>query len=262
MWPMVAKTAASFAGSKMASKAKDQLLDTGENKNPNIEAQNVNTGQGNGVQVSKGDDGWGHGGSLMQTLGAGIMGGGAAGLKAWKETGSFKEAMKDGALGAGAGALGKMSYDAIQEKGGGLKAGITGAASSALASKIDPDGPGMGVAAMTGFGGATMGNLMHDKATESGHKGLGDFAGGAGLGAGIGYGYDGNKGAMFGGVGGAALGGLDTMLGNMNSQDINISKSGPAVDGVSYQQPQVGAGGDQPSADQPQMDNDHAMGFA
>lgn len=156
-------------------------------------------------------------GSAKQTLGAGFAAGGAAGLKAFKEEdgGFFKKAWsgaKAGAIGFGAGALGKMSYDAIQEEGGGMKAGITGAGAAALTSKLQDEGPGFMKSGLAGFVGGMSTNAIHDKMSDMGHDKLADLVAGGGLGTTLGYSYGGDNSMMLGGAGGTALGGLDTLL--------------------------------------------------
>lgn len=278
VWPLVAQGARALApkvvGSIAASKIGGEVMDhfKGDDEKENAQtmsqqqqgfgaiptAQNMNVAQpGNNVIQSGAKDGFGESKSrfkgLTEALGAGALSGGAAAVHSYKENHDIKDALRAGAFGAAAGSLGKMSYDHIQEEGGGLQAGLTGAAASAFASKIEPGGPGVMKSMATGFGSAAMGDFLHDKATEAGHEGFGDLAGGATFGGGLGYALEGDKKSM--GLG-AALGGgaglVDT-LADKGLGDLDIDAAGPQADNVVTQEP-VSFGGGGQEADAPEKD--------
>lgn len=276
VWPLVAQGARTLApkviGSIAASKVGGELMDhfKGDDEKENAQpqqqqgfgaiptAQNMNVAQpGNNVIQSGAKDGFGESKSrfkgLTEALGAGALSGGGAFVHSYKENHDIKDALRSGAFGAAAGSLGKMSYDHIQEEGGGLQAGLTGAAASAFASKIEPGGPGVVKSMATGFGSAAMGDFLHDKATEAGHEGFGDLAGGATFGGGLGYALEGDKKSM--GLG-AALGGgaglVDT-LADKGLGDLDIDSAGPQADNVATQEP-VSFGGGSQEADTPEKD--------
>lgn len=278
VWPLVAQGARALApkvvGSIAASKIGGEVMDhfKGDDEKENAQAmsqqqqgfgaiptaQNMNVAQpGNNVIQSGAKDGFGESKSrfkgLTEALGAGALSGGAAAVHSYKENHDIKDALRAGAFGAAAGSLGKMSYDHIQEEGGGLQAGLTGAAASAFASKIEPGGPGVMKSMATGFGSAAMGDFLHDKATEAGHEGFGDLAGGATFGGGLGYALEGDKKSM--GLG-AALGGgaglVDT-LADKGLGDLDIDAAGPQADNVATQESLSFGGGGQ-EADTPEKD--------
>lgn len=278
VWPLVAQGARALApkvvGSIAASKIGGEVMDhfKGDDEKENAQtmpqqqqgfgaiptAQNMNVAQpGNNVIQQGAKDGFGESKSrfkgLTEALGAGALSGGAAAMHSYKENHDIKDALRAGAFGAAAGSLGKMSYDHIQEEGGGLQAGLTGAAASAFASKIEPGGPGVMKSMATGFGSAAMGDFLHDKATEAGHEGFGDLAGGATFGGGLGYALEGDKKSM--GLG-AALGGgaglVDT-LADKGLGDLHIDDAGPQANNVATQEP-VSFGGGEAEADTPEKD--------
>lgn len=173
-------------------------------------------------------------GGIWQTLGAGGLGGMAAWGKARKDPDkSGFDAIKDAIKGAGAGMLSKMSYDAIQEDGGGVKAGLYGAGAAALTSSLEDGGPGMWKSALIGGAGAGATNTMHDKLTESGHGSIADALGGAGLGSALGYSYSGSgMGALTGAGAGGLAGGLDStdLMGSLTDKVTGKEESSPAKD--------------------------------
>lgn len=178
-------------------------------------------------------------GSFGQTMLAGGGGAVAGAVSKWKESdssgvGKLFDAAKGAFLGGGAGALTKMSHDAVQEEGGGMKAGLTSAGANALTSMLKDDGPGFFKSGAAGFASGFGANMAHDKLTEMGHDGIADTAGGAGLGAGLGYSYDGGKTALLGAGGGGALGGLGSMLsgGKGDGDSLGISSQGAEAGGV------------------------------
>lgn len=275
VWPLVAQGARTLApkviGSIAASKVGGELMDhfKGDDEKENAQpqqqgfgaiptAQNMNVAQpGNNVIQSGAKDGFGESKSrfkgLTEALGAGALSGGAAAMHSYKENHDIKDALRAGAFGAAAGSLGKMSYDHIQEEGGGLQAGLTGAAASAFASKIEPGGPGVMKSMATGFGSAAMGDFLHDKATEAGHEGFGDLAGGATFGGGLGYALEGDKKSA--GLGAALGGGVGLMdtLADKGLGDLHIDTAGPQADNVATQEP-VSFGGGGAEADAPEKD--------
>lgn len=173
-------------------------------------------------------------GGIWQTLGAGGLGGMAAWGKARKDPDkSGFDAIKDAIKGAGAGMLSKMSYDSIQEDGGGVKAGLYGAGAAALTSSLEDGGPGMWKSALIGGAGAGATNTMHDKLTESGHGSIADALGGAGLGSALGYSYSGSgMGALTGAGAGGLAGGLDStdLMGSLTDKVTGKEESSPAKD--------------------------------
>ena len=277
VWPLVAQGARTLApkviGSIAASKVGGELMDhfKGDDEKENAQpqqqgfgavptAQNMNViqpGSDGKTEISRGGDGfrtpetpkreW------METAGAGALSGAAAFAHSYKENHDLKDALRAGAFGAAAGSLGKMSYNHIQEEGGGLQAGLTGAAASALASKVEPGGPGVMKSMVTGFGSAAMGDFLHDKATEAGHEGIGDLAGGAAFGGGLGYATEGDKKSV--GLGAALGGGVGLMdtLADKGLGDLNIDSAGPQADNVATQEP-VSFGGGGAEADTPEKD--------
>lgn len=278
VWPLVAqgaralapKVVGSIAASKIGGEVMDHFKGDDEKENAQImpqqqqgfgaipTAQNMNVAQpGNNVIQSGAKDGFGESKSrfkgLTEALGAGALSGGGAFVHSYKENHDIKDALRAGAFGAAAGSLGKMSYDHIQEEGGGLQAGLTGAAASAFASKIEPGGPGVMKSMATGFGSAAMGDFLHDKATEAGHEGFGDLAGGATFGGGLGYALEGDKKSM--GLGAALGGGVGLMdtLADKGLGDLDIDAAGPQADNVATQEPMSFVGGGA-EADTPEKD--------
>lgn len=276
VWPLVAQGARALApkviGSIAASKIGGDLVDhfkddEKEDAQPQQQgfgaipdSQNMNIvqpGSDGKTEISRGGDGFRTPETpkreLFETAGAGALSGLAAGVHSYKENHDFKDALRVGVLSAAAGSLGKMSYNHIQEEGGGLQAGLTGAAASALASKIEPGGPGVMKSMVTGFGSATMGDFIHDKATEAGHEGVGDLAGGATFGGGLGYALEGDKKSA--GLGAALGGGVGLMdtLADKGLGDLHIDDAGPQADNVATQEPMSFVGGGA-EADTPEKD--------
>lgn len=149
-------------------------------------------------------------------------------------------ALSKGVLaGAGAGGFAKVGLDAIQEEGGGIKAGMATGLSASLASTLQKDGPGALSSFGMGAGTGVASNMAHDALEKSGHSKIADAVGGAGLGGVLGYTTTGDlKGAGIGGAGGGALSTAGGMLreggmGDMLGQDSPLSKLMPGADKTS-----------------------------
>lgn len=155
-----------------------------------------------------------HAKSMGKTLLAAAAGGiGGAMMKQQEGASSPAELLKGAMAGAGAGGLAKMSYESIQRDGSGLTAGMQSGAAAALASTLKPGGPGMGTAAMMGFGGGALGNAVHDRLEASGDHKSADAISGAGLGGALGYALtgDGKESALIAAGSGAASTGLGAL---------------------------------------------------
>ncbi|OUS97231.1 hypothetical protein CA951_02480 [Rhodococcus sp. NCIMB 12038] len=119
----------------------------------------------------------------------------------------ISEIAKGVLAGAGSGAFTKMGYDAIQEEGGGLKAGLHGGIAGMLASTLKEGGPGLGASFATAFGAGAVSNLAHDKLEERGSSKLADALAGGGIASSLGYvGLGDGKAAGLLGLGGAGAG--------------------------------------------------------
>lgn len=160
----------------------------------------------------------GSAGQVLLAAGAGGLAGFALKNKEAQEQGedgaSFGDLAKGVLAGAGSGAFTKMGYDAIQEEGGGLKAGLNGGIAGMLASTLKEGGPGLGASFTTAFGAGAVSNLAHDKLEERGSSKLADALAGGGVASSLGYiGLGDGKAAGLLGLGGAgagtALGALD-----------------------------------------------------
>lgn len=166
------------------------------------------------------------GSNFLETVGKTLLAVGAGGVSGFmlknKEveeqglegTARFSELAKGVLAGAGSGAFTKMSYDAIQEEGGGLKAGLNGGVAGMLASTLKDGGPGLGASFATAFGAGAVSNLAHDKLDQRGNGKLADALAGGGIASALGYtGLGDGKAAGLLGLGGAgagtALGALD-----------------------------------------------------
>lgn len=164
--------------------------------------------------------------SFLESVGKTLMAAGAGGVtgfmlknkevdeKGLEGGARFSEIAKGVLAGAGSGAFTKMGYDAIQEEGGGLKAGLHGGIAGMLASTLKEGGPGLGASFATAFGAGAVSNLAHDKLEERGSSKLADALAGGGLASSLGYiGLGDGKAAGLLGLGGAgagaALGALD-----------------------------------------------------
>ena len=166
--------------------------------------------------------------SFLKSMGKTLMAAGAGGVGGFllknqqaEEQGleggdRIKELAKGVLAGAGSGAFAKQGFDAIQEEGGGFKAGVNTGIAGALSSVLKDGGPGLGASFATAFGAGSVSNLAHDKLEEKGNGKLADALAGAGLGGGLGYSALGD-GKMAGllGLGGA---GLSTAAGELDRQ--------------------------------------------
>lgn len=157
---------------------------------------------------------------ILMAAGAGGIGGFVLKNKEAQEHGleggaKFAELAKGVLAGAGSGAFTKMGYDAVQEEGGGLKAGLNGGIAGMLASTLKEGGPGLGASFTTAFGAGAVSNLAHDKLEQHGSSKLADAVAGGGIASSLGYvGLGDGKAAGLLGMGGAGLG---TALGALDS---------------------------------------------
>ncbi|PZU04637.1 MAG: hypothetical protein DI630_00545 [Gordonia sp. (in: high G+C Gram-positive bacteria)] len=151
-------------------------------------------------------------GKVLLAAGAGGVGGFVLKNKEAQDEGleggaKFNEIAKGVLAGAGSGAFTKMGYDAIQEEGGGLKAGVNSGIAGILASTLKDGGPGLVSSFTTAFGAGAVSNLAHDKLEDNGSSKLADAVAGGGLATGLGYvGLGDGKAAGLLGLGGAGLG--------------------------------------------------------
>lgn len=196
--------AAAGAGlSRMAGNSTPAAQNTAEMAEPQAESHD------------KGDKGDKNDKGIGGTLLAGLTGAFGGAITRYREAGDGENkvaaALKGGLAGGGAGVLSKMSMDAIEEDGGGLKAAITGAGAAGLTSTLKEGGPGVFSSALAGAGLSGGTNLLHDKMVEGGaSEGLTDAIAGAGVGANLGNAYEGGlKGLALGGGAGA---GIETLM--------------------------------------------------
>lgn len=182
------------------------------NSTPAAPSAAQNTAETAELQAESHDKGdKGIGGTLL----AGLTGAFGGAITRYREAGDGENkvaaALKGGLAGGGAGVLSKMSMDAIEEDGGGLKAAVTGAGAAGLTSTLKEGGPGVFSSALAGVGLSGGTNLLHDKMVEGGaSEGLTDAIAGAGVGANLGNAYEGGlKGLALGGGAGA---GIETLM--------------------------------------------------
>lgn len=187
--------------------------------------------------------------SFIESVGKTLMAAGAGGITGYmlknkevEEDGlegpaKFAELAKGVLAGAGSGVFTKMGYDAIQEEGGGLKAGLHGGIAGMLASTLKEGGPGLAASFTTAFGAGAVSNLAHDKLEERGSSKLADALAGGGIASSLGYvGLGDGKAAGMMGLGGAATGvglgaldragGLSSMFAEGNPLDKLASLTG------------------------------------
>ncbi|KQU35742.1 MULTISPECIES: hypothetical protein [Nocardiaceae] len=172
-------------------------------------------------------------GKVLLAAGAGGIAGFALKNKEAQEDGleggaKFAEIAKGVLAGAGSGAFTKMGYDAIQEEGGGLKAGLNGGIAGMLASTLKDGGPGLGASFATAFGAGAVSNLAHDKLEEHGSSKLADAVAGGGVATGLGYiGLGDGKAAGLLGLGGAGVGTALGALGDSGGMSGMVTEDGP-----------------------------------
>lgn len=172
-------------------------------------------------------------GKVLMAAGAGGIAGFALKNKEAQEDGleggaKFAEIAKGVLAGAGSGAFTKMGYDAIQEEGGGLKAGLNGGIAGMLASTLKEGGPGLGASFTTAFGAGAVSNLAHDKLEEHGSSKLADAVAGGGVASSLGYiGLGDGKAAGLLGLGGAGVGTALGALGDSGGLAGMVAQDGP-----------------------------------
>ena len=172
-------------------------------------------------------------GKVLLAAGAGGIGGFVLKNKEAEEKGleggaRFAEIAKGVLAGAGSGAFTKMGYDAIQEEGGGLKAGLNGGIAGMLASTLKDGGPGLGASFTTAFGAGAVSNLAHDKLEQRGSSKLADALAGGGVASSLGYiGLCDGKAAGLLGLGGAGVGTALGALGDSGGLGGMLSEGNP-----------------------------------